>query len=328
MKRRTFLISTLALGAPTPPAVMTVRGPVAPGSLGLTLGHEHLFSNFGEDPAEPPFYDKQALLADVVPYAASVKKLGCGTIVDATTAYFGRDALLLRTISEKTGLHILTNTGYYGAAKDRYVPKHAFEESVDELAARWLKEWTNGIGGTGIKPGFIKLGVDPGALSAIDRKLVTAGARVHKRSGLAIAVHTGDNPVGAREQLAILKAEGVAPEAWIWIHAHNCRDLAALEFAAGQGAWISLDGLAADTLDRHLACARMLKRLGRLRQTLLSHDGDGFRRGGKLPRREYTALFSDFLPMLRKHDFTEDEIRRTTVDNPARAYAARLRPAA
>lgn len=52
-------------------------------------------------------------------------------------------------------------------------------------------EWEHGIGKTDIRPRFIKIGVDPGSLSPIDRKLVQAACRAHLETGLTIAVHTG-----------------------------------------------------------------------------------------------------------------------------------------
>jgi phosphotriesterase-related protein len=119
-----------------------------------------------------------------------VKALGCRALFDCTAAYFGRDVRLLRKVSEQTGLHIITNTGYYGAANDRYVPPHAFEETAEQLAGRWVKEWKEGIDGTGIRPGFVKLAVDAGPLSEIDAKLLRAGALTHLATGLTLAVHT------------------------------------------------------------------------------------------------------------------------------------------
>jgi len=191
--------------------VMTVRGPVPASSLGVFLPHEHLFSNFGEPPAEPPVYGERALLEAVEPYVWSIRKLGCGAIADATAAYFGRHPRLLRLISEKTGLHILTNTGYYGAAKDQYVPAHAFQEPASRLAERWVGEWEKGIGDTGIKPGFIKIGVDAGALSEIDRKLVAAAARAHRQSGLTRkAKRSGDCEAKARLGCARLLGGSIA----------------------------------------------------------------------------------------------------------------------
>jgi len=67
-----------------------------------------------------------------------------------------QDPQLLSRLATATGLHILTNTGYYGAAKDRCVPRHACEESADQLASRWVKQWTNGIEGTVSGPGSLR----------------------------------------------------------------------------------------------------------------------------------------------------------------------------
>ena len=329
--RRNFLRNAALLPAavlPPPPAgqIMTVRGPLPPEKLGLTLPHEHLMSMFGEPAAERASYDREKLFAAVVPYLVSLRQLGCRAIADCTTAYFGRDPALLRELSEKSGLHVLTNTGYYGAANDRYIPSHAHKETAGQLAQRWVREWREGIDGTGIRPGFMKLGVDAGPLSEIDRKLVVAAARAHLASGLVIAVHTGNNPVAAEQQLAILKAEGVSPAAWIWVHAHSVKDEAALLQAAKEGAWLEFDGLDPDSVNRHLELARLMKENGFLERVLISHDGNSFRAGGQ-PPKPYDALFKVFIPALKSAGFTEQEIRQLTVENPRRAFTVQARKA-
>jgi phosphotriesterase-related protein len=287
------------------------------------LPHEHIMSTFGAEPTDRPDYNTADLLRTVVPYLNSLKKQGCTAIADCTAAQFGRAPDLLRSISRKTGMHILTNTGYYGAAKDRYVPPHAVQETAGQLAARWLREWRDGIDGTGIRPGFLKIGVDAGPLSPVDKKLVQAAARTHLGSGLAIAVHTGDNFEAAQEQLALLRAEGVSPEAWIWVHAHAATDEAILS-CAERGAWISFDGLGLSSLDRHLELVRMMKRAGRLAQVLLSHDGDLFPVPGGKPR-PFEALFTSFIPKLRQEGFTQKEIQALVAGNPQRAFTVRVR---
>jgi predicted metal-dependent phosphotriesterase family hydrolase len=325
MQRRTFLQAAMAAPAVAAPVVMTVRGPVDPSKLGVMLVHEHLFSNFGAEPAEPPVYDTEKLLAAVTPYAASVKKLGCGTVADGTTAWFGRDPLLLRTISERTGLHILTNTGLYGGANDRYVPPRVAEQPARAVAEEWVREAEQGIRDTGIRPGFIKIGVDAGPLSETDAKLVRAGAMAHRRTGLTMTVHTGDNAESAGRQLEILAEEGVAPSAWVWIHANQCKDDSAIAAVARRGAWISLDGLDRKTLDRHVELVLALKKAGYLRQVLLSHDGNSFRAGGKNPMREWSMLFTDLLPALRNSGIKDQEVQLLTVENPRRAYTLKKR---
>lgn len=297
---------------------MTVRGPVRPAELGACLPHEHLFSMFGEDPAERAQFDVPKLMGEVSRYVNSVKFLGCRTICDGTTAWFGRDAELLRRISGSTGVHVLTNTGYYGAANDRYVPRSAREEGAGQIAARWVKEFSGGIDGTGIRPGFMKLGVDTGPLSEIDGKLFEAACLAHRETGLLITVHTGDAAEAAGRQLDLLRKHGIRPEAWVWIHANNCKDDAALKSAAQAGAWLSFDGVAPENVERHLALVGMMKSLGRLKQVLLSHDGNSFRAGGRA-MKPYSGLFTHFIPALRDAKYTEAEIRLMTAENPARA---------
>ena len=336
MNRRRFLSQSAAwaafgLLADTPRGktsangqVMTVRGPVAPAAMGVMLPHEHLMSTFGAAPSPRPSYDEAALLEAVLPRLRELKRLGCQTVADATAAYFGRDPALLRRLSEASGLHLLTNTGYYGAADDRYVPSHAYKVSADDLTARWLAEWENGIDGTDVRPGFVKIGVDAGPLSDVDRKLVRAAARLHRATGLTIAVHTGNNETSAREQLALLEEEGVAPTAWIWVHANQVERVEGLVAAARAGAWVSFDGLGEDTLARHVALVQEMKKQGVLGQVLLSHDGNSYRAGGR-PPRPYQALFTRFLPMLRKAGYAEEEVRTLVATNPQRAFTVSKR---
>ena len=88
---------------------------------------------------------------------------------------------------------------------------------------------------------------------------------------------------------------------------------------------MSLDGLDRKTLDRHVELVQVLKKAGSLRQVLLSHDGNSFRAGGKSSMREWSMLFTDLLPSLRKSGITDEEVRLLTVENPQRAYTTNKR---
>ena len=137
-----------------------------------------------------------------------MKALGGATLVECTPAYLGRDPRVLKRLAEASGVYILSNTGCYGANHDKHLPPHAFAESAEQLAARWIREWEHGIDGTGIKPAFIKIGVDAGPLSTVDAKLVRAAALAHKATGLPLAAHTG-NGVAAFEELDLVEEAGV-----------------------------------------------------------------------------------------------------------------------
>jgi predicted metal-dependent phosphotriesterase family hydrolase len=336
MKRRTFLArgSTAACAlagwltapeaaqpGPAEDAIMTIEGPVPAAGLGVILPHEHVMSNFGAEPSSPAVYDEEALQAQVVPYLRHVRALGCGAIVDCTTDYFGRHVRLLRRLSAAAQLPVVTNTGWYGGAADRYVPRQAFSLSADEIARLWVAESREGIDGTGIRPGFIKLAVDPGPLSAIDRTLVLAGIKAHRETGLVLAVHTGNNVPAAMAQIDLLAQEGVSPRAWIWTHAHEVENPSDLIAAARAGAWISLDGLstAPGRQDRIRGLLDVVAGAGFLSQVLLSHDGNAYPRGG--PIRPFDVLFTDFIPALERTGYRDSDIRMLTRDNPGRAFA-------
>ena len=222
--------------------------------------------------------------------------------------------------------HILTNTGYYGAAKDQYVPRHARAESADQLADRWVKEWLEGIEGTGIRPGFIKTGVDAGPLSAIDRTLIQAAARTHARTGLTIASHTGDTQA-ALEQFAVLAQERVRPEAFIWVHAQSDWEPDSRVEAARMGAWIEIDNIGEKNVAECVARVTALKQRGCVRRLLVSHDAGWYRpgepRGGAF--RGFETVYTAFVPALRQAGWADADLHELLVANPAAAFTVRRR---
>ena len=299
--------------------IWTVTGKVPASQMGLTLSHEHVMSNFGGDTRHDPDYDEVKLVAQVEPYLEKMKALGAETIVDCTTAWFGRDVRILRELSQRTGVNIVTNTGYYAAAKDRYVPPSAYEETVEQIAARWIQEFETGIDDTGIRPGFIKLGFDHGPPSEIDLKLFRSGLLAHKATGLTIAVHTGANVEAAQMQLDMLDAHEISPSSWIWTHANKMGSVEPLIEAARKGAWISLDGVRQSTIENHLSYLQAFKDAQLLDHILLSHDGNSFPRGGAI--RSYEAIFTHLIPAMQASGFSETEINSLLVENPRRTFA-------
>jgi phosphotriesterase-related protein len=334
MDRRRFL-ATLPLlppalsGGAEGPRVETVRGPVPARELGLTLVHEHVLVDFvGADRVSPDRYRTDDVFRTALPFLAEAKERGLRALVECTPAYLGRDPLLLRRLSEATGLHVLTNTGYYGAAGDRFVPPHAYRESADELARRWIAEAEEGIGVTGVRPGFLKIGVDAGSLSPIDRKLVAAAARCHLVTGLTIAVHTGDG-AAALDMLAVLRAEGVAPSAYVWVHAQDEQDRALHVKAAAAGAWLELDGVGPTTLAAHADAVADLARRGHLARLLVSQDAGWYHVGepGGGSYRGYAFLLEALPAALEDRGLSEAQVAALLVENPARAFAVGVRRA-
>jgi phosphotriesterase-related protein len=305
--------------------VDTVLGPVDAGELGITLIHEHILVDWiGAEQTSPDRYEPDAVVALVLPYLRGVRELGVRTIVDCTPAYLGRDVRVLQRLAEASGLNILTNTGYYGAADDRFVPRSAYERPAEALAEDWIRERQEGIDGTGIRPAFMKIGVDAGPLSAIDAKLVEAAAITHHATGMAIHAHTSDAIAGLGE-LGILEARGVPVDAFVWVHAQIVDDVEALAAVAERGAWIELDGVAPETVVRHAELVTGLAERGHLGRLLVSHDAGSYTVGepGGAPEkfRAYDTIFRELIPDLRARGMPEDGIRTLLVDNPRTVLA-------
>lgn len=306
-------------------AIETVRGPVPAERLGLTLMHEHVLVDFiGADKVSPSRYDVEEVVRVVLPHLKQAKQLGVDTLVECTPAYLGRDPRLLARLSDATGINILTNTGFYGAANDKHVPAYAFKETAEQLAARWIGEAERGIDGTPIKPAFMKIGVDAAPLSGIDRKLVRAAALTHRATGLPIASHTGSG-AAALEEIDLLENEKVATSAFIWVHAQSEKDPELLLRAARRGAWLEFDGLGPKSIARHLELTQIMKREGLLDRVLLSHDAGWYHVGeaGGGTFRPFATLFTTFVPELKHAGFTDKDVRQLLVENPRRALTRR-----
>ena len=306
---------------------MTVSGWIVPEQMGNTLPHEHVMVDFiGAANVTPDRYDADSVYVRTLPYLLKLKQLGCNTFVDCTPAFIGRDVLVLKRLADATGLNIITNTGYYGASNEKYYPAHMQSETAEQLSDRWVNEFNNGIDTTGIRPGFMKLGSDGGPLTDLQKKAVHAAAMTHLKTGLTIAIHTGDG-AAAREELDIITSHNVSPEAFIWVHAQNERDSTIFAELASKGAWIELDGLNKGSSDRYIRVLTYLKNNNLLNKVLLSHDAGwyhiGEANGGEF--NDFNYLFEEFIPKLRQAGFPEIDINMMVNTNPADAFAVHLR---
>jgi phosphotriesterase-related protein len=346
MQRRTFLRTFAAtLAAPhllrvgraedVTGKILTVRGPIKPDDFGTVLIHEHVLVDFiGADKITPDRYRRDDVVARVLPFLREIRALGVQSLVECTPAYLGRDPVLLKTLSEQSGLHLLTNTGYYAAAGNKFLPPQAYTETAEQLAQRWIREFREGIDSTGIRPGHMKISVNAPkrTLEELDRKIVTAAGLTHRQTGLTITSHTGlAQP--AREQLDLLRGLGVGPAAFIWTHAQaeafTNKTLEPYAELAQRGAWVSLDGVGDDNAGTYAEILLFLKEKNLLTRVLLSHDAGWYRpgepNGGEF--RPFTAIFKVLLPKLREQGFSESNVRQLLVKNPAEAFTIRIRMA-
>lgn len=313
--------------------LITVKGKIPVEEMGISLIHEHILVDFiGADSTGYHRWEKSKVIERALPFLMEAKQKGVNTFFECTPAYLGRDPLLFKELSEKTGINIVTNTGYYGVRDNKYVPKHAFDATPEDIAKVWIDEFNNGIEGSGVFPGFIKIAVERNdTLSPMHAKIVKAAAITHKATGLTIVSHTGpDGPAFA--QLEVLKIEGVSPEAFVWTHAQDGTFEGYIK-AAKQGAWISLDNLNKNNSDKPggidwgVELLTKLKKENVLHKILISHDAGwydpGQENGGNY--RGYIDIFDYLIPALKKNGFSQEDIDLLLIKNPQMAYAVNIR---
>jgi phosphotriesterase-related protein len=332
MKRQTIvvllLLSTLLYSCiKQQEQVITVKGKIAAREIGKTLHHEHLLVDFiGADSTGYHRWNKQDVVNKVLPYLLEIKELGYSTLIECTPEYLGRDPELLRTLSEQSGIHILTNVGYYSAIKGKFLPQHAKKESAQQLANRWIEQIENGIEHTGIYPGFIKIAVERAPLQEINKKVVEAACLTHKASGLTIMSHTG-LAVPAFQQLDILKHYGIHPSAFIWTHANNEKDNSKHLEAARKGVWIAFDKFEKKHTQEFVAFALLMKNENLLNKLLFSHDA-GWYKPGQIDGgnfRGFTDIEYHLIPALLESGLNERDIKQLFEINPAKAFAVKVR---
>lgn len=307
--------------------IITVTGEIPASEIGKTLHHEHLLVDFiGADSTGYHRWNRDSVVAKVLPYLLEIKNLGYKTLVECTPAYLGRDPMLMKMLSERSGVQIITNTGYYSAVGAKYIPEHGFTESAEQLAARWIDEAKNGIEGTGIYPGFIKIAVERKPLEEINRKVVEAACITHKTTGLVIMSHTGP-ALPAFQQIEILKQNGVHPSAFIWTHAQNEKDFSKHIEAAKMGVWVAFDNFNPDQLDKYVEFAQLMKKEGLLGKVLFSHDAGWYKPGepGGGEFRGFTEIEGILIPALEKNGISQHDIYQLFAANPAEAFKVQIR---
>jgi len=307
--------------------IITVTGEIPASALGKTLHHEHVLVDFiGADSISYNRWNKDSVIEKVLPYLLEIKKLGYKTLVECTPAYLGRDPQLLKMLSEKSGIQIITNTGYYSAVGGKFIPAHGFTETAEQLAQRWIDEAKNGIEETGIYPGFIKISVERAPLEEINRKVVEAACITHKATGLVIMSHTG-LATPAFQQLEILEKYGVSASAFIWTHAHNETDFSKQKEAARKGAWIAFDNFNPGQLEKFVEFAQLMKKEGLLNKLMFSHDAGWYKpgetNGGEF--RGFTDIENLLIPALEKSGLSQPDIYQIFTLNPAEAFKVKIR---
>lgn len=352
--------------------IMTVQGPIDPAELGVTSMHEHLLTDIREfismapqsilDELEP-FMDEpitlenvdlmrrleatnyNMILDDPAVMTAEVndfKESGGSAIVDVSPIGQRTNIETVHDISAETGVHVITSTGiFYADILPGEVPRG------EDLRDLMLNEIKDGIDGTSVKAGHVKIGV-------LDLTEETVGdlraiAHVVNETGVSVTVHPGFNIGNDGRIIAkIFAGEGMdlsrlimahcelfigetnfhrlilEPENW-GLDLDYCREL------LDQGVTVSFDSFGSSAVGfqgvawppdwKRLAAVVSLIREGYGGQTVLATDAGLKTQHRRYGGHGYKHLTEFVLPTLKEVGVSEYAIRQMTVENPARLLA-------
>jgi phosphotriesterase-related protein len=232
-------------------------------------------------------------------------------------------------------VNVVVCTGFY-----RYTEE---EKRYDEetFYRGIMNEIDNGIDGTDIRPGVIKVRGDKPELKDYEVKAFTAAGRAQIRSGLPVCTHSVS---GCASQQAVLEKAGADlsrvyfshPEAQQgWEGRSLEQELEYLKAVVAKGSTLSYNNFGNWAHTKPEILAAIIKALidsgfadrqvatidlvwdydeqGRQKILWADINEDG-------PRRTYAYVMSDVVPWLRSMKVAEADIRRMTVDTPRRLF--------
>ncbi|HYH92357.1 MAG TPA: hypothetical protein VD763_04280 [Candidatus Saccharimonadales bacterium] len=304
--------------------VQTVLGPIEPDALGFTLPHEHTQIALWHIESRWDYWQLTRDAPVILEELAAYRDAGGSALVDLTVDGVGRDPEWLVGIARASGLHLVMGCGWYRTA---YYPAEVRidRRSVDDLADELVREATDGVGATGVRPGIIgEIGTDKPWLSAQEERVHRAAARAARATGLAITTHGVLSPVG-REQLRVFEEEGADPARVAIGHADSWPHLDHLLSIVETGASVEFDflGMTFTAQERHgepriIDLLRELLSRGHVDRVLLSQDVCHDAQLRRYDGNGYTYLADTFLPRLREAGVSDAEIETMTVANPRR----------
>jgi phosphotriesterase-related protein len=298
---------------------MTVRGPVPADELGVTLMHEHVFTDmlrpYGQNFTD--LRDAGVACAEVARFADA----GGGTVVDVTSGGLGRNPAGLVDVSRRTGVHVVMGCGYY---LEPAYPAEVLERPIHRLRDLLLGEIERGVGQTGVRPGVIgEIALQQYAVTPAFERVLRAAGRACRESGLALSLHDHTEQM-ALEMLDVLADEDVPMDRVCMGHQGNRDQPAYLRAIADRGAYVQVDHVGRSFLQLDAERARMVAELvrdGYGDRVLLSHDVCTRRDLAKHGGPGYDHICRAFVPLLREQGLGEAQVRALLVDNPRRVLA-------
>ena len=307
--------------------ISSVLGPLDTADLGFTLSHEHVsVTSAGIQQVYPEFIDRAGTIKRAVADLTTARGEGLGTMVDVTTIDLGRDVRLLEQVSRESGVNIICATGAW-----RDIPRVFHTASPDHIAPLYIREIEEGIEGTGIRAGIIKVANDKGGVTPEGEIILRAAARAQKATGVPISTHTWAPERVGEQQVRIFEDEGVDLNRVYVGHSNDTTDIGYLTGLLARGVWIGLDrypgpqaGETPDWVGR-TETAKKLIDAGYGNRIMIGHDWSVTLTAANREYMEarhnlnpdgYLFATRKVIPKLREIGATDEDIQNIFVKNP------------
>jgi predicted metal-dependent phosphotriesterase family hydrolase len=303
------------------PIIRTILRDVSPAEIdGPILIHEHLSlggTDWGIQRPATKWYDDVDLMVSEV---AACRPDGVRCIVDMGTSDLGRKIDALRTIATRSKMHIVASGGLHG--KSDYPPE-TLHQNADQMADRFYRQaiaerWgVIGEMGTGTD-----VPMDP-----VERTALTAAAKLHHRTGLAIVTHVSDGCTRcALDQVDLFESAGVSLDRVVIGHLNDIQEQPAVVpiAIAKRGAYVGFDhsGKPNDPrADEYVKTILTLLDAGLVNRICLSSDFASEKNLRKNGGPGIDMTITDFVPRLRRAGVNEATLRTILIENPRRVLS-------
>lgn len=336
------------------PVVQTVLGPLPRFSLGVTLPHEHIFSDSSKHipprTSDPIWrhYDAPIRLenqyeirrdhvnlsdqqltdaSDAVAEVTLLRAAGGDTIVDLTPPAVGRSPLGLQEVARQTGVNVIMGCGYYVNA---YHPPMLEGRQEGEIAEELLDELADGVI-DGIRPGVIgEIGMS-WPPTPMETRVLRASAQAQARSGVGLVIHPGRDRAAPVHHVGVVQDAGADPARCVISHVDRTLfTVPEILELARTGCYVEFDLFGIETSHYSLSgidlpndamrvnlIAEMFA-AGYGRQVLVSQDICNKTRLSRYGGEGYGHLLTRVVPIMRRKGFTPDDLALMFVENPAR----------
>jgi len=220
----------------------------------------------------------------------------------------------------------------------RDIPRVFHFASPDHIAPLYIREIEEGIEGTGIRAGIIKVANDRGGVTPEGEIILRAAARAQKATGVPISTHTWAPERVGEQQVRIFEDEGVDLNRVYVGHSNDTTDIGYLTGLLAKGVWIGLDRYpgrpTSETPDwvGRTETAKKLIDAGYGNRIMLGHDRsvtimitsrhllDDRRRHNP---DGYLFITRNVIPKLKELGATDDDVQNIFVNNPRNFFEGR-----